>query len=138
MTLKSNIDWNEIIPLLPRQKREELYLEAVTLLSQDDRENEVLTRKRHKSRSKKQVLRKWKEQGIEGPLGEPGRKYKINKESKIKVFGGVAKLWEVVKASHNDVITYEGLASIAKGQEYRSVGDAIWNLWSRKLIDIAP
>src|SRR5437870_4445855 len=106
MTLKSNIDWNEIIPLLPRAKREELYLEAVTLLSQDDRENEPVKRRRRSVKKMVAPLRVWKEQGIPGDLSVAGRKYKINKESKVQIIAesSLGKLWELVKNSHNDTI----------------------------------
>lgn len=142
MTLKSNIDWNEIIPLLPSKKREDLYLEAVTLLSQQDREREKTPQPTRKYKSSRKE-RQWTRDGDGHALSAPGRKYKINKKAKyIPRDGGGAfkKLWDKLVESHNDLITYEGVYSIwhgiAKTKEY-PVSTVIAQLWAKRMIDVA-
>lgn len=140
MSLKSNIDWNEIIPLLPRAKREELYLEAVTLLSQDDREKELPHKKKKRAN---RYDRYWEDSGDGKVLSSPGRKFRINKRAKM-VFRSTniySDMWQLLKESHNDIITYEGIASIWEGirAKYKSMqplSTVIGTLWARKAIDV--
>ena len=52
----------------------------------------------------------------------------------------IGGLWKVIVESKNDHITYEGLASIAKGQKIaeRKVSAWVGYLWAHGAIDVVP
>lgn len=111
--MKSMIDWNEIIPRLPKQKRDDLYLEAITLLSRLDEESTP----KEMSKKRRGHIREWGVEGLpDGPLGKPGRMYKILRDSKREpVKGAAAILWKRLKDCQNDTISFEGIMSICAG-----------------------
>lgn len=137
--MNSIIDWNELVPRLPKQIRDTLYLEAVALLSEQDEGEPVRRRKKKKSTATK--MRDWATDGDGQRLSAPGRKYRINKGSPVGLHPNseIGKLWKYVLESKGDSITYEGLASIAQGYpDLRGAADVVYYLWARRLIDIIP
>lgn len=136
--MKSLIDWNEIVPLLPKSKREDLMLEAVSILS-DGYAPKKRTPGIHPRSSSQYVDRYWKDtpEGRNSLLATNGRHYRINK-SKSNTFradGSIGKVWKLLCESKNDHITYEGLASIAKGHKLPASA-AVSALWSKGFIDV--
>jgi hypothetical protein len=126
--MKSIIDWNELVPRLPKKMRDDLYLEAVAILSEDDDKEEKP--KRAKS------IRLWEESGDGSHLAKPGRKFKILKNAKRPPNkGAMGTIWLRLKESHSDIITYEGLASICEGQKQRA-SSVVGYLWGHRFIDV--
>jgi hypothetical protein len=136
--MKSTIDWNEIVPLLPRSKREDLMLEAVSILSEGH-----VTKRRvpgvHPPTSSQYTKRYWKDspEGHGAQLAQAGRHYRLNKLvlNGFRQDGKIGKLWKLLVESKNDHITYEGLASLAKGQKL-AASAAVSHLWSQGYIDV--
>jgi hypothetical protein len=137
--MKSFIDWNEVIPLLPKRTRDDLYLEAVSLLSQRDNDEERARRKGKKSTFPKDYKRSWKAENIKGTLVQSGRKFKILRNSKegIKSDSNMGKVWTALVKSTNDVISIEGINSIAKGVGFERPQDAALYLWSRRFLEVS-
>jgi hypothetical protein len=131
--MKSLIDWNEIVPLLPKSKREDLMLEAVSILSEGH------TPRPRGPYKKSHGIRYWKDtpEGQSAKLAAAGRHYRINKD-KAEVFradGKIGKLWKMLLESKNDHITFEGLASLAKGQKLQAAA-TVSHLWAKGAIDV--
>lgn len=135
--MKSTIDWNEIISKLPKKRRDDLYLEAVTILSENEPEPEP-EEKVKKRRKRPQKIREWRNQSDGQNLADASRRFTINKNraNPFKKDSKGWKLWEMVKESKNDVITTAGVQSIGVGAGLR-IADSVWMLWSRYMIDIA-
>lgn len=136
--MNSIIDWNELVPRLPKQIRDTLYLEAVSLLSEQDGDDPKPKRKKKKT-STAIKMRDWKSDGDGQKLAAPGRKYRINKGTAVNInpTSEIGKLWKYVLESKGDSISFEGLASIAAGYpDLRSEADVIYYLWARRLIDV--
>jgi hypothetical protein len=137
--MKSLIDWNEIVPMLPKSKREDLLLEAVAILSESPRPR-TRTPGVHPPRvGKSAPIRYWKDtpEGAKAMLATHGRQYLIHKEinGSFRPDGKIGRIWKLLVESKNDHITFEGLASIAKGQKLQAA-TAISQLWSKGLIDV--
>lgn len=132
--MKSIIDWNELIPRLPKKMRDDIYLEAVAILSEDDSKEEPV----HRKKSKGPGLRIWEEEGDGHHLAKAGRKYTINKKAKVKFNDGsdMERVFNLLRDSHNDTITYEGLVSIIHGVTKKSPQPITAYLWKRRLIDV--
>jgi hypothetical protein len=143
MQLKSQIDWNEIVPLLPKAKREDLYLEAVMLLSL------ATPRRRNGSAVHKPDTRKidprfryWRETAngkSRGTLAGPGKRYILNKNTKTPPkFGKLGDAWKQITSQtwKNDTITYEQICAIMKGVKLEP-SSAVSTLWSKRAIDCA-
>src|SRR5262245_42617232 len=119
--MKSLIDWNELIPKLPKKVRDDLYLEAVTYLSEGGKSREPKVEEKREKKSAKRRI--WGLSGEGRHLAVPGRKYKINKNRNLTFRGDVSgprELWQKLRDSHNEIITYEGIASICKGIKNRN------------------
>lgn len=137
--MKSIIDWNELVPKLPKKMRDDLYLEAVAILSKDDDEAEQEQTKKKKNNG----YRIWEKEGDGHHLAAPGRKFKINRNAKaIKTFRheGTRAFFQKLVDSHNEIITYEGIASIFAGHKgvKGTVNMLIANFWARRLLDVVP
>lgn len=134
--MKSIIDWNELVPKLPKKMRDDLYLEAVAILSQEDDQEE---REPTRTKKKKKGYRVWEKEGDHKHLAAPGRKFRINKRMKLNArVQWMNELWEKLQGMQNDVITYEGIASLYSGQKgvKGTVNLFIANMWARKFIDV--
>jgi hypothetical protein len=144
-TLRSHFDWNEIVPLLPKAKRDDLYLEAILILSNQDGRltmRGVRTRRRSNghapdTRKTSGEFRFWRQTGNPyGTLSGPGHKYTINRDAKkAPSYGKLAAVWKHMLSSKNDSITFEGIASICKGVKLEPSA-AIATLWSKRAIDL--
>jgi hypothetical protein len=136
--MKSTIDWNEIVPMLPKALRETLMLEAVSILSDSPRPR-TRTPGVHPPRKGKISLRYWRDtpEGQASALAAQGRHYRINKSANGvgRQDSKLGRVWKLLVSSKNDHITYEGLASIAKGQKAQTAA-TISQLWSYGLIDV--
>ncbi len=134
--LKSMIDWNEIVPRLPKAKREDLYLEAVAILSAAEPPEPRYIAANRRYRSK---MRLWKAEHPNELLADKCRRYSINREMKgamkVRANSGCGRVWTHLLNSKNDSITYEGLASLAKGQKLQPAS-LVSALWSKRLIDV--
>jgi len=125
MHIQSHIDWNELFPLLPKPLRDSMLLEAVTLLSTPHRSRngaavESSTSKRHGIR--------WTGTGR---LACAGRKYNINRTAfQGRGFGALGKLRKQLIESKGDTITYEGIVSLQKGNEFQAQR-SIFALWKQ-------
>lgn len=133
--LKSHIDWNEIVPKLPKQKRDDLYLEAVALLSAE--EPEPRYKKPRSSGEGNGVLRVWHGVSPGERLARHDRKYHIHKDARKHRphHGKIAKLWAQLRDCNADDISFAGLTSLAKDVGL-SGSMAVSYLWSRALIDV--
>lgn len=133
--MKSIIDWNEMVPKLPKKMRDDLYLEAVAILSEDDDEIEASTKNKKKSKG----YRNWEKQGDGHHLAAPGRRYRIMKRRKHHFrTQWMIEIWDKLLASQNDIITYEGLASIFMGVKEAKGGVNLFiaNLWARHFFEV--
>jgi cation transport regulator ChaC len=130
--LKSTIDWNEIIPLLPKAKREELYLEAVMILSAPG-PKEPTHRSGAFSRGK--GLRVWQDQKQHaGCLSQPGRLYKINRsQSALEIKGVLGQVWNELKVKKSDSTSHAEFKVLC-GE--KKAAQTIAYLWSRNLIEV--
>jgi len=131
--VKSVIDWNELVPRLPKKVRDDLYLEAVAILSQQD---EGTPQPKNKPRSPD--VRSWRKQKIPGDLNMPGRIFRINKglDKKIDETAQFGRVWALLKESRTDTISVEGINSISKGIGVPRLSDVVWYLWARGFIDV--
>lgn len=144
--MRSTIDWNEIVPKLPKAMRDTLFLEAVTILSaaaprsvpmSPATEMRAPRAPRIQGNSRKKGNRAWLVDGDGKTLGAPGRRYRINKTAATPPSRGkIGAVWAKLIESKNDSITYEGIASICKGQDVSAVSSMICQLWERRFIDI--
>ena len=138
--MKSQIDWNEIIPLLRKDLRETLMLEAVILLTAN-RESEAGSgsapaRRRGNGKS----LRYWGVRGDGAHLAHISRIYIIHKQKNgLRTDSLMGKLWTKLIESKADTITYPGIASLCKGiaglEGKQSA--AVSYLWSHHLIEVS-
>lgn len=138
--MKSTIDWNEIVPLLPQSKREDLYLEAITLLARSDMKSAsppagIVTlpigQATHDS-----TLRYWRTFGIPGLLSKPGRIFKVNNTAQHltpAVNSSIGYLW--TQFCEYDTITYADIDRLCNASKKR-ISDVLSYLWSRRLIDV--
>ena len=153
--MKSVIDWNEIVPMLKKELRDTLMLEAVLILSdRPGRRGRTLSqqvRVKHQprtpgARSTKMNPRpsaraangdrSWYSQGDGGYLSAPGRRYRINKSAaNAPQRGKIGGVWKKLIESKNDSITYEGMAAICKGQG-AMLSATIAQLWERNHIEV--
>lgn len=139
----SFIDWNEVVPLLPKQLQETLYLEVIPMLMVGGEapytKNKII-RKQYRVGKGNGVLPKrlWKGDHPNELLARSGRKFKINKDRKIKgptIGSKAGKMWEKLKESKGDIITIEGLYSLAKGFDLDGAS-VVSHFWSDRRLDI--
>lgn len=131
--MKSKIDWNEIVPRLSKKKRDDLYLEAVAMLSDEPPEVEPgRVRSRVKSR------RYWDDNGDGGRLATPGRKYRLNRNNRHKWREGtaIAALATAAFKQKGDEITYEQLLTLSQECGFGNPQSAVNHLWARRAIDV--
>lgn len=151
----SKIDWNEVVPLLPKDMRDSLYLEAVVMMAESDTaalteeapysKNKTMRQRRNQYRkqniSKANGLerRYWRKLHPNESLVVSGRRFKINRDVKRRVQIGSAqgRAWTQLKESKNDYITTEGLYAIAKGNKIEGA-QLVSNLWTHHQIDVEP
>lgn len=137
--MKSVIDWNELVPRLPKKVRDDLYLEAVAILSQQDDEARPRKARRKAVKLPQDYKRKWSDEGIPGSLAAPGRKFRVIKDSKVAT-NPESKMGKVILALRklaNDIITVEGINSVAKGAGISErPQEAVEYLWARRLLEV--
>ena len=143
MKLRSTIDWNEIVPLLKKELRDTLMLEAVLMLSETPRARQFNGRRTHGRSTLAHPQaprvngdRSWYETGDGETLSAPGRRYRVNKDAPRPPYRGkLGAIWKALVASKNDVIAYDGIAAICKGQK-AAVSATIAQLWERHFIEV--
>jgi hypothetical protein len=142
--LKSHIDWNEVVPLLPKSKQDDLYLEAILLLTQGTPRRrrrsptspETIRELTHDSIRPGGIVRLWSDAHNGRGLAVAGNSFTINKDApNPPTYGKIGELWRKLASSKNDAISFEGIASLCKGVELVH-HSTIATLWSRKLIDL--
>lgn len=135
--MKSVIDWNEIVPLLKKDLRETLMLEAVMLLSVTGAsKGNGRARSRMAAATETKLDRQWLREGDGQKLSAPGRRYRVNKAAlRQPQKGTTGAVWRKLVESKNDVIAYEGVASICKGHKVVT-STMICALWERGFIDV--
>lgn len=140
MSLKSNIDWNEIIPRLPKAKRDDMYLEAVTLLSQEPSKGKI---GRNGDWSRAHGKRVWSDAKVEGGMTDETRVYRINVGAKKTPHrGALGTVWAAlakIKGGEIDFTTLEKIAKNCKGGRSKKAqsGTAIAHqLWARGFLDV--
>lgn len=151
----SKLDWNEIVPLLAKDMRDSLYLEAAILLAADSAvevmEEAPFTKKQtmrqRRNKYRKQNIAKadglerryWRQMHPDESLVVAGRRFKINKDVKRRVQIGSAqgRAWTQLKEMKGDYITTEGIYSIAKGNKIEGA-QLVSNLWTHHQIDVEP
>lgn len=147
MAMKSVIDWNEIVPMLKKELRDSLMLEAVLLLTDrpGNRGRAPLTAPRrvgprstkmNPQAAKRNGDRSWYAQGDGQFLSAPGRRYRVNKSHPSPPSRGkIGAVWKKLVESKNDTITYEGMAAICKGQDAK-LSATVAQLWERNHIEV--
>lgn len=138
--MKSVIDWNEIVPMLPKSMRDSLMLEAVLLLSSVRGKGNGSDKRPRAARAlppaESRLKRQWLNEGDGQVLSAPGRRYRVNKTAKrAPKRGKIGAVWAKLLASKNDAITYEGLASICKGEKV-AASAVICALWEAGHIEV--
>lgn len=143
--MRSTIDWNEIIPLLPKGMRDSLFLEAVTLLAAKAPNMLPIDRVRAPRRAGNSILlrgaRTWGASGDGYWLAAAGRHYQINKGAPHPPSRGViGAVWKRLTESKNETIAYEGLMSVCKGAGVTKGKESafICALWERRFIEVKP
>lgn len=143
--MKSVIDWNEMVPLLPKALQETLVLEATQILVKMQAAygafEELNNTKRRRLAPAKDstVHRQWLRVGDGKTLAAMGRRYRVLKDAERPPSRGkIGLVWKKLADSASTVITYEGIASICKGVSGIPVSAAICALWERGFIDVAP
>lgn len=135
--LKSHIDWNELFPLMSKELRETMVLEAITILGGFKRRN---SQENTFTRSHKEPVhggyREWNAGPYAGTkLVAPGRKYIINREAKGFKFGRIGNLWRTLVDSKHDTVSYEDIYKLLDNDTH-AVSRDIWTMWSRGAIDV--
>ena len=140
--MKSVIDWNEMVPLLPKALQETLVLEATQILVKMQAAygafEELNNTKRRRLAPAKDstVHRQWLRVGDGKTLAAMGRRYRVLKDAERPPSRGkIGLVWKKLADSASTVITYEGIASICKGVGMPTSA-AICALWERKFIDV--
>ena len=145
--MRSTIDWNEIVPLLKQGLRDTLYMEAITLLSNEAPKMMPYRREgrvrgvRIPGNTLKKGLRIWGANGDGQRLCHATRVFRIVKDSKYAPRDGHAgQVWKKLTESKNETISYPGIASICKGV---GVEKAKWSavagaFWARGLLEVVP
>lgn len=139
--MKSTIDWNEIVPKLPKKMRDDLYLQAVTLLSEEEPVHVPSRRTKgngkfpyqHKNR------RYWRDHTDGASLWRSDRRYRINKEAGGKAFRAgtnVAVAWAELLKLNKVEVSYAEMMAVAKLYNKHNTGSLVSNLWSRKAVDV--
>lgn len=119
MSIRSHIDWNELFPMLPKQLRDTMLLEAVTVLSkagQPPRRNRALPGgiTDEPNASLPNSLRTWARDGDGKRLAGPWRHYRIIVSRTQITKGEIKGIWEAILATGKDFIAYEGILKICK------------------------
>jgi hypothetical protein len=129
--MKSMIDWNEIVPMLPKAMRDDLWLEAVTLLSSGEKPVKKPSSKSHNNGYK----RLWTKDGPGGTISSV-KSFIIHKDKvSLRPDSKAGKAWALIRTSKNDVMSYAGLASIFAGQKLEPAA-AVSQLWAKGFIDV--
>jgi len=145
--VKSVIDWNEMVPLLPKPLQETLVLEAAQIMMRlqgalnafEELTNTKKRRRRLAPVSETTIKRQWLREGDGKTLAAVGRRYHVMRGAKRPPSRGkIGLVWKKLAESSSTVITYEGIASICKGVSGIPVSAAICALWERGFIDVAP
>ena len=145
--MKSVIDWNEMVPLLPKPLQETLVLEAAQIMMRlqgalnayEELTNTKKRRRRLAPVSETTIKRQWLREGDGKTLSAAGRRYTINKKSEHPPSRGkIGQVWKHLAGSANAAITYEGIVSICKGVSGIPASAAICALWERGFIDVVP
>ena len=133
--MRSNIDWNEIVPRLKKPLRDTLMLEAVLMLTDGAKDREP-KRDIRISGPVRRGERSWLQDGDGKQLNMAGRYYRINRKAAAQpTRGKIGEVWKKVMECKNDFISYEGLATICTGQK-AAVSATICQLWARRHIDV--
>jgi hypothetical protein len=107
MAIRSTIDWNEIVPLLPKPKRDDLYLEAVMILSGSDHTKRRKPRQALVAAAKHTPLL-WRDMGMSGKLAQAGRVYRVTPGDRRTLGGAVGTVWKKFTADlKGDTFTYD-------------------------------
>jgi hypothetical protein len=136
--MRSKIDWNEIVPLLKKELREQLLAEALVLLSVTGgpKGNGSRPRSRLAAAPDTKLARQWLRDGDGQMLSAPGRRYRLIKDHKRPPANGViGRVWRRVLESKTDAITYEVLASICKSEKI-TPSTMICTMWERGFIEV--
>lgn len=138
--MKSVIDWNEIVPMLNKPLRDTLMLEAVLLLQREGARGNGGHQRPRSARAlpsgESRLKRQWLNEGDGQVLSAPGRRYRVNKNAKrAPQRGKIGAVWAKLVASKNEGITYEGLASICKGEKVPASA-IICALWEAGHIEV--
>jgi hypothetical protein len=149
--LRSTIDWNELVPRLPKGLRDTLFLEAVTMLSGEAPETapiqDLTTRGKPRQRARRipdntllRGLRTWSHDGPgNGHLTHPGRVFKIIRTVKGQPrFGLTGAVWAKIVAVKGDLISYPGLTKLCKeaGVKSNKYSAVVGGLWARRFLEI--
>lgn len=149
----SKIDWNEVVPLLPKDMRDSLYLEAVVMLAENDtaamteeapysknktmRQRRKQYRKGNKMKADGLERRYWRAEHPGERLVVPGRRFRINKETPWRTNPSSAqgRAWTTLKEMKNGHITTEGLYAVAKGNKLDG-SQMVAHMWTNRQIDV--
>lgn len=136
--MKSNIDWNEIYPLLSQESQQLLMQEAITILSNPKLERAARIKRRtvngsvHNGR-----IRLWRDAKMTGQLWHPSRTYLISAKPRMRIDANseVGRFWTAIAGSSE--LTYAELTKAGKGFPSRTSALVAY-LWNRHFLDIKP
>ena len=132
--MKSQLDWNELFPRLPKKLRDDCLLEAVQLLSK-----EPVTRKHNGELSKAKGLRIWREHTDGHNLSAPGRSYTLNRKAvaqlRYRPDAGFGRVLLALLELKDPVFEFATIAKICERNKVRTDGTIAY-LWSKSVIDI--
>jgi len=136
MSMKSTIDWNEIVPRLPKKIRDDLYLQAVVMLS----EERPADKEANGHLAPRSGYRRWREAGDGAPLWNRQRRYRINKIVGDKAFTRpetvIFKIWQDLSKLNRVEIGHGELAALAKAYNRDNAAALACALWERRAIDV--
>ena len=132
MVLKSHIDWNEIFPLFTERLRQDMFAEAMILMSDSVNPTTASTRK---YTAAARGLRVWSEHTDGHALFGDNRIYKILGTSKLPTHGKLRKVWDEVLATKKSTLSALELGSIIKKQAAQPAS-TVNQLWARRNIEV--